>query len=176
MTLRCLEINYTSIPEMLLCTAKQQCRVEFDRDDNFIKQAIARAIGEMEAATNISIFNQLWEWDITDTGVINPVLQKNPVRRVMVDDGAGNWVDTTAVELGDPFYFGRSRVLEPYATKYRFEAGYGVVECMPPTLVNPILLITAHIYENRESVQFGSLNELPDMTRRILTGLWLPTV
>ena len=40
--------------------------------------------------------------------------------------------------------------------------------------MNPVLMLAATLYENRESLQFGSMNELPDMARRLLSGLWRP--
>lgn len=172
--LRCIKINYVDLPTLLLCAAKGQCRVEFDRDDDFLKSAIARAIGEVEAVTNLCVFNSLWEVD----GVTCPKIPKTPVRQVMVDDGTGTgtWVRTSDILLGDPFYFGQSFFKEPYAPLYRVEAGYVDLDCLPPALVNAILLITANIYENRESQQMGMVYELPDTTRRLLTGLWQPSV
>jgi hypothetical protein len=45
-----------------------------------------------------------------------------------------------------------------------------------PAVRNPILLLTGTLYEQREAVQQGTFSELPDMARRLMSGVWIPAV
>jgi hypothetical protein len=56
MKLQLEKIDYCTLPAQLLPAMKEQSRVEFTRDDEFLKTALARAISEIEAQTNLSIF------------------------------------------------------------------------------------------------------------------------
>jgi hypothetical protein len=62
------------------------------------------------------------------------------------------------------------------ATDLHIECGYEHVAQMAPAVINGILMLTGTLYEQREAVQAGSFNELPDMARRLFTGLWRPAV
>lgn len=173
--LKLLSVNFDTLPRGLLEEAKQHLRVEFTRDDDYIAGSVARALSELQAATDLTVFPSLWEWqpDQTDTnrcgvGVKVPL---TPVNRILKDDGTGTWVDYDAVAHDYPnVYITQKEKL------LRLEAGYQIKEQIPPLVLNTVLLLTGALYENREAVQAGTFVELPDMTRRLLTGMWRPSV
>jgi hypothetical protein len=56
------------------------------------------------------------------------------------------------------------------------DVGYATEAQIMPAVRNPILLLTGTLYEQREAVQQGTFSELPDMARRLMSGVWIPAV
>lgn len=169
-------VDFSVLPTGLLPEAKQQMRVEFARDDEFIKGCIARAIAEVEAVTDLTIAPSTWIWKVDACDCQSNHygywrVPKTPVQTVSAVDAAGlqtpvevYWIEGTAYITGT------------VGGQYVIEAGYPTKAQMPPAVLNPILLIAATLYETRESMQFGSIHEIPDMARRLMSGLWRPSV
>jgi len=172
--LELLTVDFDLLPAQLLCAAKEHLRVEYDRDDGYIKGAISRAIGEVESVTDITVNPSTYEWEpIFCRGQRLPVqIPKVPVRNLFILDVDGNQeqvlfnVYENTAFLPDTYYGTKQ--------KYLIEAGFSDLSQMAPVVANAIFMITGTLYENRESLQFGSMNELPDMARRLLSGLWRP--
>lgn len=177
MKLQLEKIDYCTLPEQLLPAMKEQSRVEFTRDDEFLKTALARAISEIEAQTNLSIFEAHWNWsDIKSCGSGQFIrLPKAPVCGVLDTSGAPVTVDFTCERggLGNPAFVKVSGL----PSEVVLVAGYKQVAELPPRLVSVILERTATIYEFRESAQMGgALNEMPSFDTRMIAGLWVPSV
>ena len=179
MKLQLIKVDYCTLPEQLLPAMKEQSRVEFTRDDDFFKTALARAISEIEAQTNLSIFEAHWRvadisaCDNNASGWIQ--LPKTPVCRITDASGADLTVQLVCQQggLGEP---GAAHI-KTLPKDAVLVAGYSVMKDMPPRLVSVILERTATIYEFRESTQLGSsLNEMPSFDTRMLAGLWVPSV
>jgi len=168
-------IDFDILPHQLLPATKEHVRVEFDRDDDYIKGAIGRAIGEVESVTNLTINPASFSWEPTYCyGQRYPIeVPKTPLRNLMSVDAAGNQTPV-AVTMYENTAFLPDRY-HGHGHKYLIEAGYSDIIQIPPAVVNAILMLTGTLYENRESLQFGSMNELPDMSRRLLSGLWRPS-
>ena len=168
-------VDFQALPMALLPKVKAHCRVEFTRDDPYLMDATARAIAEVESQTDLSINPATWRWSPGDecgSSSERYWLPKTPVRQVMMVDTAGN---QTPADLG---YYDNRVWLKNGATtgEYLLEVGYATVTEIAPAVLNPILLLTGTLYEQREAVQMGTLGELPDMATRLLTGLWRPAV
>lgn len=177
-----ISTNTDLLPDNMLDAVKRHLRVEFTRDDDYIKEAIARAIAEVESATNLSINPSNWQLKIWE-GECEPTwyhtnmtrlykLPKSPVREVFSVDAAGA---QTPVELRrhehETFISDWNR-----AGTYLIKAGYNGADVVPPAIKNAIYMRVGTLYENRESVQAGTLHEMPDDALRLVTGLWRPSV
>ena len=170
-----LECNdLTVLPQGLLAQVKSHCRVEFDRDDQYLLEATSRAIAEVETLTNLSINPAEWKWCIGDCVPQHRGywrFPKAPVRSVFS-------VDDKDVRTPVKFYVDEAQVYLCATSgggNYIFNVGYLTAADIPPAVLSAILMRVAALYEYRESLQFGSVNELPDMDSRVFSGLWRPS-
>ena len=169
MTLKLLTIDFDKLPAELLCAAKAHLRVEFDRDDQYIRGALGRAIAEVESVGNLSVNPAEWEWTPGSWGACNSHrLPKHPVRYLR-DTATGQDIDLLWDE--NTAYLRRE-----HNGTFNLGVGYADASSIPPVVVNAILMLTGTLYEQREAVQAGTFNELPDMANRLLAGLWRPAV
>jgi hypothetical protein len=171
----CINKDYKHLPRKLLPYVKEHLRVEFARDDGYIEDAIARAIDEVEAATDLSIHYATWKWTLPKCGRLE--VPKTPVRELRLPDGT--LLDENLVEM---FYGGPDEpgkiVLKsglPYEWVH-LDVGYAEVAQIPPRIITAIFSLTGDLYENREAVTMGSYSRHPELLRRMLTGLWRPSV
>jgi uncharacterized phiE125 gp8 family phage protein len=173
--LELVRVDLVVLPTQMLPEVKAHCRVEFTRDDEYLTNATARAIAEVETLTNLSINPSTWKWDTTDERWENAQtghVPKMPVRSVYQIDAVGG---KQIVKLD---YFGFEAALPSDNRRgvFYIEAGYEKAADVTPAVINPILMRAATLYEYRESLQTGSYSELPDMSERVLSGLWRPSV
>lgn len=173
-------VDFSVLPDQMLDQVKAHMRVEFTRDDDYIRGCIARAIAEVEAATDISIAPAIYLWTLDEQCCLELVyccssrgwrIPKTPVRLVTEDIGG---VQTQVDILQDQMYAYLPR--DAGSGPYTLAVGYGAITEMAPSVVSPILMIAATLYETRESLQAGMLPEVQDMARRLFSGLWCPSV
>jgi hypothetical protein len=94
-------------------------------------------------------------------------IPKFPVRRLQL---AGKNIDMICEELA-------FLVCDADAdATYILDVGYATESQILPAVRNPILMLTGALYEQREAVQQGTFTELPDMARRLMSGVWIPSV
>jgi hypothetical protein len=164
-----ISIDFDILPTQLLPVVKEHLRVEFDRDDEYIKGAVARAIAEVESVTDITVNPSTWQWQPSNCYLTTRYLRvpKTPVREVLDETGAAADIIWNAPSA---YLNGTQR-----NQKFTISAGYVDVKEIAPALMNVIFLLTGTLYEQREAVQAGSFNELPDMANRLMAGLWRPS-
>jgi len=150
--------------------------VEFDRDDDYLRLATARAISEIENQANRSIAPAEYLWKpVCDCRYVEPPY--GPIRSLSYQGDLGDWVPLvwqTAYECG------RLRcdwlLTQSVGDGLKLAVGYATAEDIPMDVMSAVLLLTAALYENRESMQFGTLHHLPDQVNRLMAGLWRPSV
>ena len=170
-------VDFQVLPLGLLPAVKQHVRVEFDRDDGYLVEATARAIAEIESVTDLSVNPAIWLWEPSPCdrgwGKHHYRVPKTPVRQVDTLDAAGTVTGTVSLVFN-----GMAGYLPESVTHigtYQIHCGYLTVPDIAPAVLNPILMLTGTLYEQREAVQMGSFNELPDMANRLMAGLWRPS-
>lgn len=179
MSTQILNRDYCTLPAELLAPAKEQLRVEFDRDDEFIRVALSRAISEIEPLVNFDIFATLSYAEVQPANCVQ--LDRTPIFRIdqCQDDDCMHTttVDIRYMEGGNQHNPSRA-VLNAVGTtgKLMIRSGYEHANQLPPNLVSAILMQVGSLYENREAVQQGTYHALPDQTQRVLSGLWRPSV
>ena len=162
----------------LLVTAKAQMRVEFDRDDNFIKLCIIRATDMMERFSGARIFQTEATWTpyVSGSGWAYQV----PLQPISNFVATANSIDVSAA-----YAIRSASEVEPvYLVKTDqtpFDAGLSVAlvagyaaNAVPPMYLDPILRMAAHLYEHRESVDATNLMLIPQWANDLLCGTWIP--
>lgn len=177
MFLQCTSRDLCTLPQQLLPSVKEHVRVEFDRDDEYLVQATARAISEIEAATNLSIFEAEWLWrpSACDNWRSWFEVPKIPVCIINYEDGTPIPVDKLHGSINS-FNVSAVHVSGLPTQNIYLKVGYANAAQISPNLLSAILMLVGTLYENRESAQYGSMRELPDSARRLITGLWVPSV
>jgi hypothetical protein len=173
--LELVDIDIDVLPYQMLPTVKEHLRVDFDRDDQYIRGCIARAISEVQAVTDISINPATYKWGWTDgrnCSARREEVPKWPVRRVFTKDATGTETTIPVVR-----YENRTFITGGHSSRdLLVDCGYKNIQQITPHVMSAILMLTGTLYEQREAVQAGSFHELPDMARRLFTGLWRPAV
>ena len=171
----CLNKDYRHLPVKLLPYAKEHLRVEFTRDDGYIEDALARAIDEVEAATNLSIHYATWRWTLPKCGCLE--VPKTPVREIRLPDGT--LLDEALVETfyGGPDEPGKIVLKSGLSHEWvQLDVGYDEKAQIPPRIISAVFSLVGDIYENREAVLMGNYSPHPELSRRMTTGLWVPSV
>jgi hypothetical protein len=167
------------LPEGLLSLIASHCRVDFDRDHSYLKLATARAIAEIENQTNRAIVPTEYLWKPVCEGafVQSPIY---PIRGLSYQTDPDVWVSLPwQNELTcDRFHCDwlLTSLSQSTADGLKLDVGYEGHEDIPMDVLSAILLLTAALYENRESMQFGTIHHLPDQVTRLMAGLWRPSV
>lgn len=179
-------IDYATLAEAMLPSAKAHMRVDFDDDDESILQYLAWAMGLVEQATGQQIGTAIVSW--TPDGFFNgfntvmlaqypfPV---QPVASFTVSDSDG--VDTSSqykrVSSGFTLPVNLARIdgaLFPVGTAVAFVSGYADAAKIMPNLQAGIYRVAAMLYENRESITQVNVEEMPLWLNDLLVGTWIP--
>ena len=162
----------------LLPTAKEQMRVEFTRDDNFIKGCIIRATDMMERFSGARIFPATTTWTpivVGDAWAYQVPLQ--PIKSFTAFADSVEVSAAYALRSGsevEPVYLVRLDQTAFHAgLSVELVAGYAAAD-VPPMYLDPILRMAAHLYEHRESVDATNLMTIPQWANDLLCGTWIP--
>jgi len=159
--------------------ARRHCRVDFTDDDLSIQTYLEAAIATIEGPHGIGVALSPQTWRLSmDYFPCQIVIPLGPVSEISsityVDDaGAAAEVDEWRTDLDtEPVRIWPARdktwpaiTCEPGAVKVEFITGY---ESTPADLRAAVLLLTAHLYENREAVTEKAMTELPMAVDSIL--------
>jgi hypothetical protein len=171
------DVDYDALPKALLAATKAHLRVDFTDDDEYIKDAIKRAISLFERESEISVNPSTYIWKPDPADYCGDVVSI-PITPV---------VDFTALDADD------TDVTENYEVAsnsmhgvmlYRLvggytgglavtiESGYATKDELPPGILDIVLLCSCRIYENRGVLM--SQSEVADMMRRATSSYWKP--
>ena len=171
------DVDYVALPKALLAATKSHLRVDFTDDDQYIQDVIKRAIAMFENESEISVnpSTYIWKPDSADycgdvvAIPITPVIDfsamdaeeddvtefyeiaSNSQRGVMIYRLVGSYVDGLAVTI---------------------ESGYSTKDELPAGILDIVLLIACHLYENRGVLI--SQKEIADFMRRATSSYWKP--
>jgi uncharacterized phiE125 gp8 family phage protein len=175
------DVDYATLPDALLPTAKQHMRVEFARDDDYIKLCLKRAIEYFQLYSGQLVFAAKVDWSplATRAGFVTcPVL---PVSDQTAKDAEGTDVtaDYKVVQIGSstvyPLFATISGSALPGGLAVILIVGFDDVAKMPPEILDKILRIAATLYENRETVT-TPIQTMPFWLNDLLIGSWVPRV
>lgn len=153
--------------------AKDHLRVDTDAEDALIKRLIAAARRRAEQFTRRALITQTWELHLDAfPGEDRFVVPKPSLRSVTSitydpDDDTVQTLDPSVYRVDTDAEPGRvllatsaswpDDTLEPGpAVTVTFEAGYGDAGDVPEDIVQGMLFIVGHLYENREEVVIGT--------------------
>lgn len=148
-----LSTDYTTLPEGLLDSAKAQMRVTFDRDDEYITQALKRAINLYEQFIGRTLFAREVQWSPLPYPTVQaPPFQ--PVSSLSALDADGNDVsgDYQRFTRSGSEWVGTADATTAFGDDVTLTLTTGIDDAdnMPPGALDIVLRITAGLYENRE--------------------------
>ena len=173
------------VEQVTLDEATAHLRIDHDDEDALLGSLIATSRLHIEAALDLALNTQSWSWRLDawpDANVV--VLPVRPVQsveaiRITAENGA---VETVAPEkfLLDKASL-RPRLLSASGALPRpgvpvlgievaFTAGFGsAASDVPPPIRQALLMLVAHWYEHRGSVEFGGAStRIPDAVSTLL--------
>jgi uncharacterized phiE125 gp8 family phage protein len=161
---------------------RAHCVIEHEGDDELLLVYLAAARESLEAEAGLAGMTTAFTWtrdrfpcDVAldlprrpvaavesiqyrDTSgtlqTLDPGSYRVEGNRVVLDESQGGWPSTSC---------------RPGAVKVAFVAGYDDPELVPPMYAAAVLLLTAHLYANREAVAAVRLEEIPLGIRRLVT-------
>lgn len=155
--------------------AKSHLRVEISDDDTLIDNIIITVRKYVEDILNIALITQTWDYFIDRLPEVIK-LPKTPLSSVTsisyIDtDGASQTVTSSIYTVDTDSEPGRIYLAYQqtwpttrdirHAITIRFVAGYGDRTTIPLPIMQAMLLLIGHLYENRESTSPLTIKEVP---------------
>lgn len=170
-------------------TVKAQLRLDVDTDDALLRQMMIAAREWIEGQTRRCLLTQTWDyyldydwpWKFGRHRITFPLNPVQSVSSIVYVDGsspnptlASSQYTVVARKHGsyiEPAYGVTWSTLRcvPNAIKVRFVAGY--TDDTPQTLLQALVMLVAHLYENREVTTAKALVEIPYGTEALLSPL-----
>jgi hypothetical protein len=190
MSLKRIAIDRTTLVEYMLPSAKQHMRVEFDRDDDFIKLVLARAIDFFERFTGFSVFAATYQWR-PETSQLKPgvgvPIPVQPVSAwtILDNDGLDVTVDYRLIGQISPDVPGTCYLDVQQDDRWSFygpgqyphvatlQVGFLDIGLVPPGILDVVYRAAAFLYENRESAAIIRMDTAPYLNS-IFTDYWIP--
>ncbi len=183
-------LNRTSAPAetpVTLAEAKAHLRVTHTDEDTLITALVAAVTEHLDGRRGYlgrCLVTQSWEYRIAafpDCGVIEiplpPLVSVESVKYID-DAGAEQTLATDQYVVDTATHIGQIRRAydvdwpvtrdEDNAVRIAFTAGFGAASAVPQPIKSAMLMLIAHLYENRAAVQEEALAEMPLGARYLL--------
>lgn len=164
--------------------AKDHLRVDEAVEDSVIDPLIKTARQYVEAFTDRALITQSWDLILDEFAeiILMPKAPLQTVTQIQYLDTAGDQQTLASTEYKADTASHPARIVPAWgkswpltrdeinAVEIRFVAGYGDnAEDVPSPIIQALLLIVAHLYENREATSNGpELKDLPLGARELL--------
>ncbi|WP_042778894.1 hypothetical protein [Sinorhizobium fredii] len=178
-------VDRTIIPAALLPAFKTHCRVEFSRDDQYLTQALARALDVFERLTEFHVFgvSYIWtpDWPTGSTERLRLPLQ--PVEAMVVTDVDGNTDISASYEIVGEV--GTDQVAQQWlqpvsgaswpaaSASVKLTIGYADAAAVPPGIVDIAFRVGSFLYENRDMTAITAVDVMA-YANSFITGYWVP--
>jgi uncharacterized phiE125 gp8 family phage protein len=172
-------ITHPPMEPVTIDAARQHCRIDGTADDVLVGALIVAARQHVEAVTGRALVTQTWELRIPhfEERIELPKAPVISVTSVTYIDPAGatQTLDASNYQLlaGGGSFAQPPALVEAYDrtwpstrghhedVRIRYSAGYGAPSAVPAGLRQVMLLLIAHLYENREATAPVALQALP---------------
>jgi len=171
-------VDYDKLPDALLGMAKQHIRIDGNYEDEFVLSVLKRSIGRFEDKFGATLNKATWEWCPTSAEFrsgqarvpLTPVTSFTATLAddTVVTDDYAIWTDSVT---GVPILY----LSGAYASGVvlTLETGF-TVETLPPSVLDWVLRIAAHLHEHREILIPSSEFVAPDLA--LDATWWVPRV
>lgn len=178
--------DVNTLPTAMLGLAKQQMRIDWAYDDDFIKACVARAIGKFQQINEVTVNPSTFDWTPDATAFVTngeggprATLPVRPVSSFEAKDAADADVsaDYAVVLKWDSPYGVPIQVFagaQASGLKVTLTAGYAALAQMPQGVVDALLRLAAHLYEHREILIPDTEFVAPDV--RTDATWWMPRI
>jgi len=185
-----VSVDRTALPASLLPLAKTHMRVEFSRDDEYIKLCLARGIDFFERTTELVVNPTKWEWvPWLGAGITLPneaggygwqiPFQPAPTWKVYdVKNGVDISAGFSMLAYAPADQYGVRWLVasagQPTASPFvDITLGYADAASMPPGILGFVLEAAGWYYENREIGPMPGVDGVSYLNQ-LLTGYWVP--
>jgi hypothetical protein len=171
-------LDTATLPADLLTTAKTHLRVEFNRDDAYITQALQRAINLYEQFTGRSAFVRNVQWQPVPFPPLQPA-PFQPVTDLVATDPAGGDVTNQyqVLDRGGAVYIATIDGVTTFGdgVSFGYKTGFATAAEMPLGALDIVLRITAGLYETREHQTFVTMEMVSFWLQDLIVGAgWIP--
>lgn len=178
-----------ALVDELLEVFKSHVRVEFDRDDVYLKLVLTRAIDLFERLTEFRVFGAEYAWTPDS---MTPGGQPEPFPIIPVSSWEALAPDgVTDISAQFKFYgvTGIDNQVTPQLIQFlagntwaagnaiHLTVGFADMDALPPGVIDVTFRIGAHMYENREITSLTGVDQMnPGYFNSLLGGFWQPRV
>ena len=160
-----------------LQATKAHLRIDFSDDDEYVKDVIARAIAMFENESEISVnpSSYIWKPDAADyCGDVVPIPITPVVDFTAMDADENDLTEEYEVASNSQRGVMIYRLVGSYASglAVSIDSGYATKDELPPGILDLVLLVACHLYENRGVLI--SQKEIADFMRRATSSYWKP--
>ena len=160
---------------------KQHLRIANEFEDAAIEAFGKAARQTIETRIGICFLSQRWTWRVTlEAGELTAFTPFSPLAHVETISQVDRAAETVllvdqdySVVTGSPgeICFHRSTPIldAPVTYEIVFSAGYSSIVDIPAALIQALLMLTAHFYENRESASERRVYSIPEAIDALLT-------
>lgn len=171
--------DFTALPAGLLTLAKSHMRVDSTFDDALITSMVARAIDWFERVTGVSVFATDYEWTPDADNFCNNVARVpvSPVAGMTAKDGSNadvssSFTVTTMSTHGVGIYSLNGAFASGLVVTLK--SGYADETKLPPGVLDAVLRMAAHLYDNREILVPGAQMATPGWMLDVIATYWFP--
>jgi hypothetical protein len=170
----------------LLPMFKTHVRVEFDRDDDYLKLCLVRALDFFERTTEFRVFVAQYAWTPEPfTAGGDPVpFPIQPISEWAAQTAGGTDTSTHYRFIGTMDIDNQTvpQLLQllkgeemTEGENITFAVGFADKDSIPPGVVDVGFRIGAHLYENREITSLTGVDQMnPGYFNSLLSGFWRP--
>lgn len=177
-------IDRATLPPLIMPLLKSHCRVEFSRDDEYLKQVAARAIDLFERLTGAGIFGRVYDWSVAMSegqaagsawrwpGPVVPFTGFTAMDG-SVDVSAEYLITAETSDIIGPTWLERAAGQPAAVPTLTAKSGYATVEAVPPGVLDFVLRAGAWLYEYREAGMMPGADMLA-YGNSLLAAQWRP--
>lgn len=167
-------VDVNVLPNALLAAFKRHVRVENTYDDDFLTDALKRAIDQFQRVSGMTVNPTTFTWrpasgEFKNGMATSPI---TPVKAYTATGGTGTYSLTTNTVHGVPIYYLYGEYGD--GLSLAIETGYASEAELPAGIRDVVFRLAATMYENREILVPSGQFLTPQWLEQVMGTYWLP--